>query len=80
MGAKTMLYQDQDQLTGITTYMVCNNQGLCLIRTTSSRIANFIDQYTVKLDPSLRLLIGGDPGSRELSKPLFHHIRRITTR
>lgn len=73
-----MLLKDQDQDTGITTYMVCNDDGLCLIRTTSSHIAGYINQFTQGLDPSLRLMIGGDPGSRAEQRRLFHHIRRIT--
>lgn len=58
-----LLTVDYDEC-GIATYMVCNSQGLCLIRTTSSRIAYYIERHVQNAAPDLRLLVGGDPGSR----------------
>ncbi len=70
-----MLFRDEDE-NGMITYMVCNDQGSCLIRTTSGNIAAFVNNHSKGIDPNLRLLIGGDPGSRQSKKPIFHHIRR----
>jgi hypothetical protein len=60
---------------GVATYMVCNQQGLCLIRTSSSRIAYYIERHIKYAGPDLRLLVGGDPGSRT-PKLLWRYIRR----
>jgi len=60
---------------GIATYTVCNKQGLCLIRTTSSRIAYYVERHIEYAGPDLRLLVGGDPGSRT-PKLLWRYIRR----
>lgn len=72
-----MLFTDQDKDTGITTYMVCNDAGLCLIRTTSSRIANYVNNHTRGVPPTLRLTVGGDPGTRTTNH-LWQHVRRWT--
>jgi hypothetical protein len=69
-----MLFRDENE-NGMTTYMVCNDQGLCLIRTTSSRIANYVNSHSRGIGPSLRLTIGGDPGTKQARRPIFHHIR-----
>lgn len=71
-----MLIIDYDNL-GMTTYMVCNNQGLCLIRTTSSRIAYYVERHVTSATPELRLMVGGDPGSRT-SKVIWRHMRRFS--
>jgi len=70
-----MLFIDQDPDTGINTYMVCNDAGLCLIRTTSSRIANFVERHSRGVPPSLRLTVGGDPGTRS-TQHIWQHVRR----
>ena len=70
-----MLFIDQDPDTGINTYMVCNDAGLCLIRTTSSRIANFVERHSQGVPPSLRLTVGGDPGTRS-TQHIWQHVRR----
>ncbi len=72
-----MLFRDEDE-NGIVTYTVCNDQGSCLIRTTSGIIANFVNNHSKGIDPNLRLFIGGDPGSKQAKKPIFHHIRRYS--
>jgi hypothetical protein len=61
---------------GITTYMVCNDAGICLIRTTSSRIAFYVESHVHGVDPSLRLTIGGDPGAK-IKRSLWTHVRRF---
>jgi hypothetical protein len=73
-----MLFVDQDEITGTVTYTVCNDYGSCLIRTTSSNIANFVERHSHGIDKNFRLLIGGDPGSKKLKKPIFHHIRKYS--
>lgn len=70
-----MLIIDQDPDTGIRTYMVCNDAGLCLIRTTSSRIANFVEGHSRGVPSSLRLTVGGDPGTRS-QLHIWQHVRR----
>jgi len=70
-----MLIVDRDPDTGETHYMVCNDQGLCLIRTTSSAIAAFVNAHSGNIDPNLRLNIGGDPGTRK-ERYIWHYIRR----
>lgn len=59
-------------------HMVTNSQGSVLIYTTDGAIAHFVNQFTPKLDPNLRLTVGGDPSTRRNSSknPVFHHIRR----
>lgn len=72
-----MLFEDTDE-QGIITYMVCNDQGYCLIRTTSRRIARFVNQHSKGISADLRLTVGGDPGTKESRTPIFHHIRRYS--
>jgi len=71
-----MLFQEEDVNTGVITYMVCNSQGLCLIRTTSSRIANYVERHAKYAGTDLRLMVGGDPGSRT-PKLIWSHVRRF---
>lgn len=62
---------------GQTYYMVTNTQGLCLIRTTNSGIAQYVNAFTLKINPMLRLNVGGDPGTKNTKQPrIFHHVRR----
>lgn len=70
-----MLLSDEDE-NGIITYMVCNDQGNCLIRTTSRRIAHFVNVHSKGISSDLRLTVGGDPGTKQTRTPIFHHIRR----
>ena len=70
-----MIFVDYDN-GGIATYMVCNDEGLCLIRTTSSRIAFYVERRVHGVNPNLRLTIGGDPGAKT-NKSIWHHIRRF---
>lgn len=70
-----MLSIDQDPDTGIRTYMVCNDAGYCLIRTTSSRIANYVDLHSQGIPATLRLTVGGDPGTQSRTH-IWQHIRR----
>jgi hypothetical protein len=70
-----MLITDRDSTTGETWYMVCNDAGYCLIRTRSSRIATYINQRTPGLPHTLRLTVGGDPGTHVQPK-LWQHVRR----
>lgn len=69
-----MVFVERDDC-GIATYTVCNDAGLCLIRTTSSRIAYFVERHVHGVPPTLRLTIGGDPGTRSEHK-LWQHVRR----
>jgi hypothetical protein len=75
-----MLFVSEDPIDGQTYYMVCNDQGLCLIRTTSGAIANFVEKHSKGLSANLRLVVGGDPGTRSNPNLLFHHIRRLNIR
>ena len=60
-------------------YMVTNNEGLCLIRTTDGYIATVINSITKNINPDLRLNVGGDPGTRNnLTPRIFHHVRRYS--
>ena len=72
-----MLIIDRDNRTGETFYMVCNDAGLCLIRTRSSAIANFVEKHVQGIPPTLRLTVGGDPGTHAERK-LWQHVRRWT--
>lgn len=63
------------QFDGITQYVVCNEGGDCLIVTTSSKIADFVERHVRGISPELRLNIGGDPGTKK-EKKLWHHIKR----
>lgn len=70
-----MLFEDRDE-NGVSIYMVCNDEGYCLIRTTSNLIAQFVHSHSKGIDTKLRLTVGGDPGTRDRRIPIFHHIRR----
>jgi hypothetical protein len=71
-----MLYVTNDE-DGLPIYMVTNNQGLCLIRTTDGYIATVINSLTKNINPNLRINVGGDPGTRNNKPPrIFHHVRR----
>ena len=70
-----MLFIDRDKY-GCTMYMVCNDAGLCLIRTTNGAIAWYVHTKSLGVDPNLRLSVGGDPGTRQARRPVFHHVRR----
>lgn len=65
------------EFDGLRQYIVCNEAGDCLIVTTSSKIANFIERNVKGVSPDLRLNIGGDPGTK-VEKKLWHHIKRYT--
>lgn len=70
-----LFVEDQD---GIVIYTVCNDAGLCLIRTRNGAIANFVQKHSKGISPDLRLTVGGDPGTRQSRRPIFHHIRKYT--
>ena len=73
-----MLYSDRDSL-GCTMYMVCNDQGLCLIRTSDSATAHFIEYNVQKgVNPELRLRVGGDAGTKKINSPIWTHVRRFS--
>jgi hypothetical protein len=70
-----MIYRTDEQ--GQTWYMVTNNQGLCLIRTTNGGIAHYVNAFTKRINPKLRLNVGGDSGTKNNPQPrIFHHMRR----
>jgi hypothetical protein len=62
---------------GVPQYVVCNEAGVCLIVTSSSAIAGFVENHVKGIDPELRLNIGGDPGTKKERK-LWHHVRKYT--
>ena len=71
-----MLHVTNDN-DGLPIYMVTNNQGLCLIRTTNGGIALYVNAFTKNINPNLRLNVGGDSGTKNaLSPRIFHHVRR----
>lgn len=63
---------------GVSIYMVTNDQGSCLIRTTDAALANFINDHSKGVDPGLRLRVGGDKGTRQKNPPIWTHIRKFT--
>jgi hypothetical protein len=72
-----MLIYDLDDC-GVPVYMVCNDQGVCLIRTKDFAIASFVENHSHGIDPSLRLTVGGDRGTAQYNNPIFYHVRRFT--
>jgi len=71
-----MLYVSEDDC-GLPMYMVTNNEGLCLIRTTNGGMALYINAFTKNINPNLRINVGGDPSTRNVLSPrIFHHVRR----
>ena len=58
--------------------MVTNDQGLCLIRTTDGAIAEFVERHSKGINPTLRLTVGGDPGTRAKNAPIWTHIRKFS--
>lgn len=73
-----MLFSDKDAF-GTTMYTVCNAQGTCLIRTSSWRIAEFVDRHSKNVSPDLRLRVGGDEGTK-VSNPIWTHVRKFSKR
>lgn len=72
-----MIYRSDDG--GTSMYMVTNNEGLCLIRTTNGGLALYVNAFTKQINPNLRLTVGGDPGTRNTARPrIFHHVSRYT--
>lgn len=69
-----MLIVREDE-QGMIQYIVCNDAGDCLIVTTSSAIANFVERNVKGVPRTLRLNVGGDPGTKKEHK-LWHHIRK----
>ena len=72
-----MLFADYDDY-GCIMYTVCNDQGLCLIRTSNGLIARYVHILSRGVAPDLRLTVGGDPGTRQARHPVFHHVRRYS--
>ena len=70
-----MLSVSEDE-NGIERYMVTNDQGLCLIYTTSRAIAHFVNQHSRGAPPGAYLVVGGDLKSRRReNRPIFHYTR-----
>lgn len=74
-----MLFVSEDEC-GIQIYMVCNDEGSCLIRTTDPAIARFVNEHSVGINPKLRLTVGGDPGTKrkDSNNKIFHHIQKYS--
>ena len=72
-----MLITDQDP-EGCVIYTVCNDQGLCLIRTRDRQIAEYVDYHSRGINSRLRLTVGGDPGTGRGNKPIWQYIRRAS--
>ena len=72
-----MLIHDLDDC-GVPVYMVCNDLGLCLIRTKDFAIASFVEKHCHGISSELRLTVGGDRGTEQYNQPIFYHIRRFT--
>lgn len=71
-----MLFVTTDEI-GIERYMVTNDQGLCLIYTTSRSIAHFVDSHSRGIPSGTYLVVGGDSKARRKeNRPIFHHTRR----
>lgn len=74
-----MLVKERDDV-GITTYTVYNSAGQILIRTSSSKIAYYVEYYVRKgVNPELRLSVGGDKGTL-IEQHLWIHKRKFRTR
>ena len=71
-----MLITDRDT-EGCAIYTVCNDQGLCLIRTRDKQIAEYVNTHSRGIDPTLRLTVGGDLGSARGAAPLWQYLRRV---
>jgi hypothetical protein len=69
-----MLFVREDE-QGMVQYVVCNDQGSCLIVTTSRAIASFVERHSKGVPSTLRLNVGGDPGTKKEHK-LWHHVRK----
>lgn len=72
-----MLYVTEDEC-GVPIYMVTNDQGLCLIRTSNLAIANFVNKHSKGIPPGMFLTVGGDPGARKAKRSIFHYIRKVS--
>ena len=66
-----MLFTDEDRLTGQVTYTVCNDAGLCMIRTTSRSIAYFVNDHVKGIPADYKLTVGNTlgRGSRRIFVP-----------
>jgi hypothetical protein len=61
----------------VAQYVVCNEAGDCLIVTSSSAIAEFVESHIKGVPRELRLNVGGDPGTKTEHK-LWHHVRKYS--
>lgn len=54
-----MLFVSRNQY-GIATYTVTNDYGLCLIVTTDSQTADYVNYHSYRAHIDARLAVGGD--------------------
>ena len=54
-----MLFIDRDE-RGVAQYMVTNDAGFCLIRTSNRKIADYVNYYSYGAPLDARIAVGGD--------------------
>lgn len=69
-----MLFVDTDDC-GCRIYMVTNDYGLCLIRTRSYKIANYVNYYSYKAPIDAQIAVGGDR-NHPIIGPVWRFVRK----
>lgn len=72
-----MLFIDRDE-NGISYYMVTNDAGLCLIRTSNKKIADYVNYYSYGAPLDAQIAVGGDQGHPEIG-PMWR-FRRLSNK
>ena len=70
-----MLFIDRDE-HGTCQYIVTNDAGLCLIRTSSRKIADYVNYYSYGAPLDARIAVGGDRNHPEIG-PIWRFSRKV---
>lgn len=70
-----MLFTSYDDC-GVPIYMVTNDVGLCLIRTSNHKIANYVNYYSYGAPLDAQIAVGGDLGHPEIG-PIWRFRRNV---
>ena len=57
-------------------YMVTNDAGLCLIRTSNRKIADYVNYYSYGAPLDAQIAVGGDRGHPEIG-PIWRFPRKV---
>ena len=70
-----MLYIERDEY-GTSQYMVTNDAGLCLVRTSNRKIADYVNYYSYGAPLDAQIAVGGDRNHPEIG-PIWRFSRKV---